>query len=139
MPTPRSGPADLETAVNPRVTLEIPRQGSGGGIGHCITLCKRWVQAETLCIGREHQQPARLEEAHAGIDQRRMVALDVEHPLHAFGVRESRRVEENELIPLAGAAVLTQPIQTVRLHELVLHARGCALGGTADVAREIAL
>jgi len=48
-----------------------------------------------------------------------MVALDVEHALHALGVGEGRRVEEDEIVALARAGIIAQPFQTVGLDEFV--------------------
>src|SRR5690554_2493089 len=80
-------------AVYPRVALEVLVQGLGGDILDLVLLLQCRVQLEAAEVVGEIQHPAGCQTGHGHVQQLHMVALHIEHVIHAFGVGEGRRVE----------------------------------------------
>src|SRR5690554_1001648 len=101
-------------AVYPRVALEVLVQGLGGDILDLILLLQCRVQLEAAEVVGEIQHPAGCQTGHGHVQQLHMVALDIEHVIHTFGVGEGRRVDEDQVVL---APVLLQPFHHVILHQ----------------------
>src|ERR1700681_4842199 len=89
--------ADLEAAVNARIALEIERQRLRRDVLELPALLYRRIRTKTLGVGREQQQTAWRQQPHAQLNQLGMIALDVEHSLHALGIRERGRIEKDQI------------------------------------------
>jgi hypothetical protein len=63
--------------------------------------------------------PSRDKQAHALRDQPGVVALHIQHALHAGGVRERGRVEEDQVERRRPALLLRKPLQAVCLQQRV--------------------
>ena len=113
----RSAATHLVAAMHARIAREILRQGRRRDVADGAARLQCLIEAEALGIGREHQQSAGRQQPHAGIDELRMVALDVEHAFHALGVRERRRIEEYQVVARGGVRRLLEPGAAVGLHE----------------------
>jgi len=74
--------ANVIAAVDARIALEIPWNRRRRNVLHSVALRERRIELELLRVGREHQQPAGREYAHARIDQIRVIAAGVEHAFH---------------------------------------------------------
>src|SRR5713226_7128790 len=108
-----------EATMDPRMALEVLRDGSGADILDAQVRERFRVELETGVIGREHQAAGRAQQLQRPANHAHMIALHVEHSLHAFGVGESRRIHEDQIEPRPFGLFLLQPLQTVRAVQLV--------------------
>src|SRR5438045_8231479 len=56
------------------------------------------------------------QQARAGVDELGVIAFDIEHTLHALGVRKGRRIEKHQIEALRAARRVPEPFTAVRLH-----------------------
>ena len=110
----------LEAAVNSRVALEVEGDRRRGYVCYCIAIGDAGIELESLGIGREKQQAARRQQAHAVVDHPGMVTLHVQHPCHPRGVRKRRRIEEDQVVRGPATRLLGEPGQAVRMQQVVL-------------------
>jgi len=68
------------------IARKIERQRLGRHIAQPPALLDLRIEAEALRVAGEYQQAAGRKPLHALSDQLDMIALDVEHALHALGV-----------------------------------------------------
>src|ERR1700733_5617770 len=99
--------------MNTRMPLEVLRDGAGADVLD-LELCERGrVELEASVVGREHQPAGRPQELQCVTDQHGMVALHVEDALHTLRVRESRRVEEDQIEPRTARGFLFEPLTAI--------------------------
>src|ERR1700675_2481220 len=110
---PVSSGTNDETPVYVGMALEVP------GDGFCRDVLDReidqgfGVELETRVVGGEDQPSARTQELQRPANHADVIALDVEHPLHAFGVGEGRRVDEDEVETRPPDRLALQPFEAI--------------------------
>src|SRR5258708_7297949 len=109
-----------EASVDPRVALEVLRDGLGADILDAQIRERLRVELEAGVIGREHEAAGRAQQLQGPANHAHMIALHVQHSLHAFGIGESRRIHEDQIEARAFGLLFLQPPQTVRAVQLVL-------------------
>src|SRR5512139_2635864 len=107
---------ELETAVDPRIALEVERQCRCRDVRYPKSAMYLRIERKLLRIGREDQHPLRIDETHAVTDQFRMITLRVEHAFHARGIRECRGIEEYEVEGRA-LGLIRQPAHGIGLQQ----------------------
>src|SRR5258707_11138518 len=109
-----------EAAMDPRVALEVLRDGLGTDILDAQVRERLRIELETGVIGREHQAAGRAQQLQRPANYDHMIALHVQHSLHAFGIGESRRIHEDQIEARPFGLLFLQPLQTVCAVQLVL-------------------
>src|ERR1700688_343443 len=113
----RSAPsleADREAAMYARMALEILGDGPLAYVLDTQVRERRRVELEPRVVGREHQAPGRAQQLQRPANHADLIALHVQHAGHAFGIGESRRVQENQIEARTLGVLLFKPLQTVR-------------------------
>ena len=106
--------------MNGGMAGKILGDGPGGDILDGDIGKRRGVQFEAGIIGGKNQAAARTQEFQGSADHAHMIALDVEHALHAFGIGERRRVEENQVEARAPDLLAFQPSEAIRAEQFML-------------------
>src|SRR5687768_307138 len=111
---------NLIAAMDSRIALEIGGQRFRGNVTDAIAGAQCLIKLEFLSVRREEEKASGNQYLSASVDQCRVVAPDVERALHALGVGEGGRVEEDQVVALAAACRLSQPFAAVGLHQRVV-------------------
>src|SRR6202012_4951801 len=102
-----------ETLVNSRVPLKVPGYRRGTDVlDREIRKCFR-VQFEAGVIGGEYQTARRPQQFQRSANHAGMIALHVEHALHALGIGKSGRVEEDQVEARATRLLFLEPSETI--------------------------
>src|ERR1700722_18464380 len=99
--------------MNARVPLEVLRDGASADVFDLEVPERGRVELEAGVVGREHQPAGRPQELECMTDHHGMVALHIETPLHSCLVRESRRVEEDQIETRPAWRFLFEPLAAI--------------------------
>src|SRR5690606_9813274 len=105
-------PCPMDFAVAGKILVDARRRT----VFHPIFLLHFRIHPEAAVVVGEDQQAVLLQSCHAQVDQFLVVALDIENIVCAFGVREGRRIQEDQIKTLAATL---QKGQAVTLNQLV--------------------
>nr|GFA77904.1 two-component system sensor histidine kinase/response regulator, putative [Tanacetum cinerariifolium] len=86
------GPVDFSVAGKVRVNRLL------SDFFHRVPLHQRLFELELAEVVGEIQHAAGRQARHGQVDQLHLIALHVKHPFHALGVREGRRVDEDQVV-----------------------------------------
>src|ERR1700722_11156190 len=78
------------------------------------------VELEAREVRGENQSPPGAQQLQRPANHAGVIALDVEAPLHAFGVGEGRRVDEDEVETRPPDRLALQPFEAIGAEQLVL-------------------
>src|SRR5450631_277624 len=94
---PVSSGTNDETAVYLGMALEVPGDGTRRDVLDRKIAQGFGVELEARVVGRENQTSAATQELQRPANHADVITLHVQHPFHAFGVGEGRRVDEDEV------------------------------------------
>ncbi len=105
--------------VNARIAFEILRDRLPADVFDDELRECGGIELETSEIGREDQAPALAQQAHRAADHADVIALNVQHALHALGIREGRRIEKHQIEARTLRRLLLEPLQAIGAIQLV--------------------
>ncbi len=108
-----------KATVDLGVTREVLRDGLRADVLHPEVGKRGGVEFEAREVGRKNQPTSRPQEIHGPSNHAHMVALHIEHAVHALGVGEGGRVDENKIEPWSPHRLTLHPLQTIGTKEFM--------------------
>src|ERR1700723_427696 len=109
-----------EALMNPRVPLKVLRHGRGADVLDRQILEPSLVQLEAGVVGGKHQAACGPQQFQRPANHADVIALHVEHALHALGIRKGRRIQEDQVEARTSRLLLLEPGQAIGAVEFVI-------------------
>src|SRR6185503_16351852 len=110
----RDAPATMDPAV-----AKVRRHGLCGYFSHLHGGERVGIEFETVQVGREQHLAAGCQQSKATAHERNVIALHVEHALHALGIGKAWRIEHDQAVSVPRCALLLKKTQDISPHQTI--------------------